>query len=155
MPMPKQTISDRFWSKVNKTDGCWLWLRNTDAGGYGVFKSVIKSVKAHRFAYELAKGAFDPSWLVLHKCDNPPCVNPDHLFLGTHADNTRDKIAKNRHHHSEGTKNPAAKLNAEQILEIRAKYAAKEYSQVAMATQYGVSQNQISLIVRRKNWKHI
>ena len=87
---------DRFWAKVNKTENCWEWTASKLPGGNGIFKFNKKTDLVHRLSYELAFGNFDPTLCVLHKCDNPGCVKPDHLFLGTHQDNMTDKKKKGR-----------------------------------------------------------
>jgi len=101
-------IADRFWSKVEKTDGCWLWRGAIDGKGYGNFKLGKRVEYAHRVAYSIANG-WTMSWdgyssktNVCHTCDNPGCVRPDHLFLGTHSDNMRDAEAKGRRTHHSG-----------------------------------------------------
>jgi hypothetical protein len=95
-PKPRP-VADRFWPKVEKTDGCWLWTGATDRRGYGkIFDGAGKLLIASRVAHELCIGPIPDGLCVLHKCDNPPCVNPDHLFLGTFGDNTQDMLAKGR-----------------------------------------------------------
>ena len=86
----------RFWSKVKKTDSCWEWIGDKDKNGYGRFRLPMKSVRAHRHSWFLASGT-EPSLLICHKCDNPSCVRPDHLFEGTARDNTADMMAKGRY----------------------------------------------------------
>ncbi len=88
---------ERFWSKVRITPGCWEWTAAVNHGGYGLFQYTSRSCRrAHRVSYELAYGPIPKGMVVMHKCDNPPCVNPDHLELGTMADNNRDKGQKGR-----------------------------------------------------------
>jgi len=88
----------RFWELVNKTDGCWLWSGTTNLDGYGRFKiTTNKLVGAHRFSYSLANGLIPSGKCVCHTCDNPRCVNPSHLFLGSHSDNMQDMYRKRRH----------------------------------------------------------
>jgi hypothetical protein len=94
------TFSQRFWAKVKKTETCWTWTAYRDPQGYGTFSVGPRAThaphRAHRVAWELTNGQIPDGSLVLHRCDNPSCVNPKHLFLGTHQDNQRDKVAKGR-----------------------------------------------------------
>ncbi len=96
-------LIDRFWPKINKTETCWLWTATVQSDGYGMIKTVSLTDKinrmrlAHRVSYEISFGEIPSGLLVLHKCDNPPCVNPDHLFLGTDKANAIDRDKKNRH----------------------------------------------------------
>ena len=91
-----KTITERFWEKVHITDGCWEWMARRKLHGYGEFRIIDCLVPAHRMAWVLSVGPIPKGLLVLHRCDNPPCCNPDHLFLGTQADNLRDAIQKGR-----------------------------------------------------------
>jgi len=146
-------IADRFWEKVNVTETCWLWIAGCDPHGYGTFsRRRSEAVYAHRFAYELAYGAFDESLGVLHRYDNPPCVRPDHLFLGTNTENMADKTAKGRQRR--GEQQPNALLDESQVREIRRRHAGGE-SYTALATEYGVAYGTVYAIVKRKSWKHV
>lgn len=111
------TPKDRFWGRVRKTDSCWLWTGRVSVGGYGKTYLGGKIIPAHRFSWTLANGPIPDGMFVCHKCDNPPCVRPDHLFLGTNADNMADCAAKGRI--ARGEKNGAAKLTSSQVQEIR------------------------------------
>ena len=100
---PQEPLADRFWSHVDTAGECWEWTgaRNTQRGGYGTFTESRKSGhriwRAHRLAYELTYGPIPPGLVILHQCDNPACVRPDHLMAGTQADNIADMMAKGRH----------------------------------------------------------
>lgn len=170
MPAHKQDISQRFWSKVSRSnsDDCWLWMRACQGFGYGLFQVEGRSIGAHRVAWQLAYGPIPDGLLVMHRCDNPRCVNPAHLQLGTYADNMADKARKGRcnaptgdrawaRKHPErvprGERHYAARLTAAQVAEIRARYAAGRISQQALADAYGVSRATITYIVNNKTWK--
>ncbi len=90
------SVADKFWSKVEKTDGCWNWKSGCDSDGYGRFGRPTGLCKSHRIAWTLSYGIIPPGLCVLHKCDNRACCRPDHLFLGTNADNTTDRTRKGR-----------------------------------------------------------
>lgn len=144
---------DRFWSKVEKTDGCWNWTAGVSEKGYGLFSVNNRNRRAHRVSYEMHCEPIPPGMQVLHKCDNPRCVRPDHLFLGTGADNMADKVAKGREAHVgvQGEKHPRAKLTNEQVLAIR----SMSGSEGGIAGLFGVSVRAINDIRNRKSWKHI
>lgn len=150
-----KSLEDRFWSKVNKTDDCWLWTASTYKSGYGHFRRKINDkwtmYKSHRFSYELANRCEIPKNLfVLHKCDVPACVNPDHLYLGTHADNMRDMREKGRNRWGN---NPNHRLLSYEIAKnIRKDYRnGLRYKQIE--EKYSVSKQQVSRIVLNLIWK--
>lgn len=97
---PRRDETERFWEKVEKTDACWIWQSTTDEDGYGFFKvrqPTVRMWRAHRYSWVLHFGPIPSGLFVCHHCDTPPCVRPDHLFLGTALHNNRDSIAKGRH----------------------------------------------------------
>lgn len=151
---------DRFWSKIKKTDTCWLWTGGSSRGGYGVF--VLRKpdrAYAHRFSWYLENGDIPDGLLVLHRCDIPSCVRPDHLFLGTQQDNMDDMIAKGRQmdyrarvpRNQNGSKNNMAKLTDDQVFQIRLRREAGE-GPVALAREYGVTYGNIWKIVTGRGW---
>lgn len=148
----RESIADRFWSKVDKSGECWEWTGKRLARyGYGSFYlERRKRVSAHRVAYWLANN-HDPSELfVMHRCDNPPCVNPDHLVLGTDLDNIRDCVEKGRNpkHESHGR----SVLTYGQVQEIRSRYIPRIVTARMLAGEYGVSLNTIHSILRQETW---
>lgn len=157
---------DRFWAKVNKTDGCWLWTGCTVRGGYGQFSTNKHLISAHRYSYALHSGPIPDQLNVCHRCDNPACVRPDHLFLGTQAENIADKVAKSRQAKgsthgtkvkpervARGTRQGTSKLTDDQVRAIRA--LRPHLTVRALALQFGVSSSTIQDIVTWQIWKHI
>lgn len=103
----RKPIDERFWDHVEKSDGCWIWTAYRDKDGYGTFAlNRYQPIQAHRFAWFLANGSDPGAFMVCHKCDNPPCVRPDHLFLGDSFANQRDSANKKRQHHARKTHCP-------------------------------------------------
>jgi hypothetical protein len=141
---------DRFWRNVHPEalSGCWLWHGSVDRFGYGIYGATGER-KAHRLAYQRTKGPIPRGFVVRHRCDVKGCVNPDHLVIGTHKDNSRD--AMERGQVARGTRNGASKLDERQVLEIRARLAGGE-STVRLARAFGVSQSLVSQISLRQAW---
>lgn len=129
--------------------GCLIWLGTSTSAGYGQIIINGKKVYCHRLSWELTNGPIPRGLHVLHHCDNPPCCNPDHLFLGTDQDNTDDKVAKGRQ--CKGESRPHAKLSESQVLEIYSDTRLQKF----IAKDYGVRIPLISRIKNRKRWKHI
>ncbi len=160
--------ADRFWSKVNKTESCWLWTAASSNKGYGVFGADDqRRILAHRYSWELAHGPIPDGLLVCHRCDTPLCVRPDHLFLGTYEENMADCKAKGRT--ARGARSGArlhpeschrgedaswSIFTAAQVIEIRNRYADGEV-QEDIAADFGVSQSHISKIVLRRIWRSV
>jgi hypothetical protein len=167
----------RFWTKVDKSgaNGCWIWTAARSSHGYGKIGGPSRRIlKAHRVAWELVHGSIPEGFLVCHHCDNPPCVNPDHLYLGTHKDNSRDMVVRGRakryqgppptgdrhgsrtmpHRVARGSRNGFSKLterDAQWVWALR----ALGYQYAEIAAVFGVSTATVSRILRRKNWTHV
>jgi DNA-binding XRE family transcriptional regulator len=147
----------RFWNKVQKgkRDECWLWLGGINSTGRGIFWFNGNSVHAHRVAWILTNGPIPQNKWILHHCDNGPCVNPKHLFIGDHAANMRDMIAKGRQADQRGENSHRAKLASSQVKKIRRRWKPYIYSQQKLANEYGVSRSAIQAVLDGRNWKHI
>lgn len=143
----------RFWAKVQKTDTCWLWTAGKVTDGYGAF-AITHSVqrKAHRISWEMAHGPISTGLCVLHKCDNPPCVNPDHLFLGTNDENMADMVAKGRA--PQGERNNHAVLTVADVHSIRELFLSGMPKR-AIARKYNMTHNNIRFIVTGVSWRHV
>lgn len=141
---------ERFWDKIKKTSTCWLWVAKArHTWGYGFFDRMY----AHRFSWKIHFGEIPPGMFVCHKCDIPACVRPSHLFLGTNADNMRDKVLKNRHPVGIQIKNH--KLTEDQVREIRSLYIPNKFGCIKISKIFNINPENVRCIVHRKTWKHI
>ena len=144
----------RLWRKVRKGDGCWEWTGSTSSKGYGYFKpGPGERTSVHRFSYELATGQSAAGKVVCHRCDNRRCVRPDHLFLGTPADNHHDAVQKGRN--ARGVMVPTHKFTDEQVAAIREEHATGAIGYRPLARKYKVHRDTIWRLVSRKSWKHV
>ncbi len=178
-----KTLEQRFWSRVDKTDKCWVWTGKPDKDGYGHLRVGEKKVGVHRFSYMLHHGDIPEGLFVCHQCDNPSCCNPAHLFLGTALDNNRDRTSKGRsatgdsnasrkypgirkfgsdhwwakgkEYHHQGAKNGRAKLTESDVVAIRELWSGGGYSKRELGRQFNVTDALVGKIVRRKLWNHI
>ena len=154
-----KSIKNRFWEKVDvrTPDDCWQWKASLSNKRYGNIKVSGKMVKSHRLSYELEFGDIPNGLNVLHKCDNGLCVNPKHLFLGTHNDNMKDCAKKGRVPNKKGTHNGNSKLNHNNIQDIRSNCVKgdRKYGLSSFARKYNVSAQTIWGIVHNNNWTHI
>lgn len=164
--MHRKSVVERFWSKVDYGDTCWSWLGSVRGKGYGQFGIEANHIEdAHRVAYRLAYGPIPEGVLVCHKCDNPNCVRPDHLFLGSHRDNLLDASKKGRltqlvtmhQPHRHWGEVHATKLTLIKVREIQEKAQRFDYHKTnwaELAREYGVSRGTISDIVMGRRWKN-
>lgn len=146
----------RFWRRVIKRgiDECWEWT-GQKVNDYGFLQIKGVRIAAHRLSYQIHKGSINPeSLFVCHECDNPSCVNPKHLFLGTIQDNTADKVGKGRQVKGEDCY-WQAKLTEQQVLEIRETYQNRKVAYGPIAARYGVSKDTIYYVLKRITWKHL
>jgi len=152
MPAKQDPVA-RFWAKVNKTDGCWLWTRPPDSRGYGRFNPTHdRDVRAHRYSWTLAYGLIPDGVFVCHHCDVRLCVRPDHLFLGDQESNMADMAAKGRS--TQGSRHPQSKLTEELVKQIRERAEAGE-SHKSIRLSLGVAKSTVSMIVSRTIWRHV
>lgn len=146
----------RFWGKVQKTTSCWLWIGRKNSQGYGYFwlgtKQDGKDRIAHRVAYEIAHGCLPSGMHVLHRCDNPSCVRPDHLWAGTHTDNMHDMFSKGRRRPARGERNGNSRLTMREVNEIRDAYVPKVVTCKILARRYGVTPPTIHRIICGRTW---
>jgi len=150
-----ETLEERFKRLLvpRHPDECWPWP-HCGTNGYGTVGYRYGRYYAHRTSYEVAHGPIPAGLHVLHRCDNPPCVNPAHLFLGTHADNMADAAAKGRTSRCgkvKGSDHPLAKLDAQKVREIR----GSDEMGVTLARRYGVYPTLICRVRQRKSWAHV
>ena len=161
------TLSARFWAKVNKSGTtpshylhlgpCWVWVGCVEADGYGRVHVGGKGVLAHRQSWLMSRGTIPDGLCVLHHCDNPPCVNPDHLFLGTPGDNAADRAAKGRNGATgaPGERHGFANLTDDAVRTIRADCASGLQTHREIAARFGVSRSVVSTISANKAWRHV
>lgn len=173
----------QYVDKITSKEGCWLWLKSKTHDNYGLFWLNDKYETSHRVSYKFFRGDIPEGKFVLHTCDNPNCVNPYHLYIGTHQDNMKDRQNRNRQAQGEkhgsvtkpeklsrgenhwthtnpelttkGSKNGSAKLNEDDVLELRTLFSTGQHSVTELAKKYNVTHNLISLIVHNKAWKHV
>jgi hypothetical protein len=155
-------LTIRFWKYVHKTDDCWLWTgKSLTDFGYGLINmggKYGKIERAHRVSWLIHYGPIPDGMFVCHQCDNPLCVRPDHLFLGTPADNNHDMQRKGRYDRvkrAKGERHWNASLTNEQVIAIREEYARGGITQLALASKYSITVQNINRIVHRQVWKHI
>ena len=162
--IPFNSAVQKFWAQVEKhgpipesnpeLGPCWVWMGHVDKrGGYGDLSVDGKAFKAHRYSYVLEHGEIPEGMLVRHKCDNPPCVNPAHLELGTNDDNMKDRLARGRY--AVGSAHAKTTLIEDQVISIRREYALGSATYASLATQYGISKPSVADIIKRRVWKHI
>jgi hypothetical protein len=140
---------DRFWKYVQKTETCWIWTGAKLDGNYGAFQLNGKCIGAHLFSYLIHFGQIDEGLLVRHSCDNPPCVYPDHLLIGTNQDNVQDRVTRRRE--AVGERVGLSKLTASKVQEIR--LDLRSFTEIAL--EYEITAGEVGHIKHRRIWKHL
>lgn len=157
---PKNTfhalgVAERFaiYANAHEADVCWEWLGARSNKNYGMISVNGRKRYAHRISWELANGAIPPDMVVCHRCDNPPCVNPAHLWVGTMQDNSRDMAVKGRSRNRPryGRDNNKTKLSDDEVSEIRARWAAGERNKTLLAAEFGVDRSRIYQLIHHKD----
>lgn len=155
---PPSKKKDRFWQYVNlgNPSDCWEWQGCISTTGYGKFRLNGRHMLAHRVSWELHNGPIPAGMHICHSCDNPACVNPHHLWLGTPADNMHDRDEKGRHiaPHTRGEAHGRAKITEAQVMMMR-KLWKQGVSQSEIGRRFGISSHQAHMIVRHKHWRHV
>lgn len=158
---PLKSPEERLWESVEKTDGCWIWHGYTSPAGYGQIGIGNKLEFTHRLSWEIANGPIPDGMVICHHCDNPACVRPDHLFLGTLADNNHDMKLKGRIRNAGtlglnyGEANGNSRLTREDVIAMRSAYDSEGKTFTDIANEYNVSISTASRIVQRVSWKHV
>ena len=152
-PMKKRDVIERFWSKVDTSGECWEWTATINETGYGLFFDGKRLAKAHRISWNIHFGEIPTGLFVCHHCDNRKCVRPDHLFLGTAKDNSRDMCLKQRQ--ASGERTARARLTAIEVKEIRRIRELGLFSVRETAQKYGVKPRTIRDVTSRKTWFHV
>jgi HNH endonuclease len=139
-------LHERLINRSDKIEnGCWIWNACRSDKGYGLIGYAGKSRRAHRLAWEVFRGPIPKGAQVLHRCDTPPCINPDHLFLGTHGDNMNDRLVKGRW---------KTKISDQDVKTIRS-LAARGERKPVIAERFGIHLMNVYKIIRRESWKHV
>lgn len=147
-------FEELFWPKVNKTETCWPWTSTVNEGGYGIYQRKNQwHLYAHRVSWTITFGDIPQGMCVCHRCDNPPCCNPTHLFLGTRTDNLEDMTRKGRRSRGESV---GGKLTAEQVADIRRRYryGNMQTGSTELAKEFGVRNGYINRIASGQVWGH-
>lgn len=149
----RKSLAERFWARVQFGRGCWEWQGRRSNQGYGYLTEGHKGkIAAHRLSFRLSNGDIPDGAHVLHRCDNPPCVRPDHLFLGDASSNQLDAISKGRQ--ATGSRRWGAKLTESMVRDARAAAAAGE-TIGALAERFGVNRTTMSVAIAGHTWKHV
>lgn len=151
-------FKERFLAKIRKTDGCWLWTGAKKVEGYGMFRypGMKTNQAAHRVSWIIHNGPIKNGLCVLHRCDNPPCVRPDHLWLGTSMENTADRIKKGRSIWVRGEDHGVSVLTESQVLEIKRTYQYRgAINSGTLSRKFNCSDMAILRIVKGETWGHV
>lgn len=153
--MLNHTVLARFWAKVSRAgeNECWVWTASTTKFGHGKMLVDGKLLGAHVISWMIHRGTVTQS--ILHKCDNPPCVNPNHLFEGDQRDNVHDAMSKGRLKPGIGTSKPNSVLTPNKVIVLRQRFAAGNVTCVTLANELGISDETVRAAITRRTWKHV
>lgn len=152
-PAPLKPIAVRFWQRVDTSGDCWIWTGNHTSRGYGLLPIGRKVVRAHRVSWELHFGPIPKGLHVLHRCDVRACVNPAHLWLGTHMANMDDRNTK--HRQATGERHGFAKLTESSVRDMRAAHVAGGVTVAALARRFDVSYGTAHHVITGRTWRHV
>lgn len=144
-----------FWSRVDKSGSCWLWTGAKTKSGYGQFRLHGRLWIATRLSYALTFGDIPEGLVICHRCDNPQCVRPEHLFAGTYAENMQDMHQKERNRQPKGEEHGCAKLSDAQVVELRAKLTGRKGEITEMAKGIGITRKHLGQVLRGNSWRHL
>ena len=157
MAYNRLSLEEKLTSKAEWRDGCLVFTGQRDRKGYGILRLDGKLQRAHRLMYELTHGKISTGGVVRHTCDQPSCINPAHLVIGSQADNVRDMFERNRQNKAQGEACGQSKLTPSQVIEIRQSYIKGKYGggAGALAKRFGVSKPSVQAILRGDTWRHL
>ena len=152
-----KTLEDKFWSRVSKGNGCWEWVGSRHRAGYGQMSILGRKTRATRILWKILGRELLPGQLIMHKCDNPPCVRPDHLAAATMKENMMDMVAKGRHLKNQrlGSSHGSSKLTESNVSEIRRMRPSKNFNSTELAKRFGVDPSLIRKISKGIGWNHV
>ncbi len=150
-----ESLKKRILRNYEEVNGCWNWKKYKNSLGYGIINVKGKIHLAHRISWQIFKGEIPESLLICHTCDNPSCINPNHLWMGTNKENQEDMFKKNRSRHVRGDDHSSSKLDSEKVKKIRSLSKPRYYTAKRLAEEFKVSEVTIHNIIYGRTWRHL